>query len=77
MNHEQRIHLLRLACAEDRLELALATRPSPPTLAARLLRGVDVEPWLNVANGVIGPFLPRKIRLLLAAAKALSRTRAP
>jgi hypothetical protein len=77
LTREQRIHLLRLACASDRLELALTARPAPPSMASRILRGFDLHPWLELASGFAAPLLPRKLRMLLTVARLWRNARSP
>jgi hypothetical protein len=52
---------LVLACACDRVELALAWRPRPNTPLSAL-SGLVSGPWLQVAAAALTPLLPRKIR---------------
>ena len=74
LTRAERIHLLRLACAGDRLELALLALPPAPSLASRLLQRFGLPPWLNVAASVLAPYVPRKLRLVLSAARIWRQT---
>jgi hypothetical protein len=52
---------LALACACDRVELALAWRPRPDT-PLKTLTGLVAGPWLHVAASALTPLLPKKLR---------------
>lgn len=71
----ERIKLLRLACAGDRLELALTTRPVTPTVVSRMIDAAHLSPIIDTAAMVAAPFLPRKLRLVIALARAWKRAR--
>jgi hypothetical protein len=75
MTLAQRKHTLVLACTCDRLELELVQRMRPRSSVGRVLEITGVGPWLDIASAVIGPFLPRKLRLLLTAVRVWQRAR--
>jgi hypothetical protein len=74
LSREQRIHLLRMACATDRLEFALVNRKVVESGPLDFLAEVGLRRWLEVGNAVLGPLLPRKLKLLLTAIRVWRQT---
>jgi hypothetical protein len=58
---EERKKFLSLACACDRVELALTWQKASRPLG--MMSGIVKNPWLQVATASLTPFLPRKLRL--------------
>jgi hypothetical protein len=75
MTRAQRIHLLRLACASDRLELAMLSRKAGRSAAVGLLQHFGAQQWFEIGSSVLGPLLPRKLRLLLTIARMWRQAR--
>jgi hypothetical protein len=59
-DRDARKKYLLLACACDRVELALAWRKS--SQPAHGLAGLVSNPWVHMATSALTPFLPRKFR---------------
>jgi len=70
---EARKHLLLVACTLDRVSLVAKFRPGPKP--GNWYVQLATQPWFDAASTVVERFFPRKLRLLAAVWRAVSRSR--